>query len=77
MGMNTLANIARNIQTTIKGQTGAAVEWTFRTDDKFTVSGNPADVDAAVKFLAAHGIAKVESVEHDAELGETFAYLTK
>ena len=56
---------------------GFNIEWTFRTDNDFTISGQDKDVRGAAKFASKHGLAEVTSIEHDEELGETFAYLSK
>ena len=80
MAAITLQTIAADIEAQILKGCGAAIEWTFRGGDAYTVSGEPEAVAAAVDFLADHGIAFPEPgpwLTHDEELGESFAYLYK
>ena len=71
-----LKDIATAIADRIKADHGATVEITFTGDTKdgrmaITMSGKPADVEAAKPFLSKYDL--LETI-HDDELGETFAY---
>ncbi len=70
--------ISAKIESLIAKETGAAIEWTFRTDNAFTISGALADVKAAVAFIVKAGLAKLDGEpENDEELDCAFAYLTQ
>ena len=68
--------ICENIAAAILKATGAEVEITDRSAGKWTVSGQPEAVQAALPVMKLAGMT-VESVEYDEELAETFAYLTE
>ena len=67
---NKLNAIKSQIETLIRKETGSVIEWTI-TGDGFTVSGSPEAVEAAKPWFASH---KLESIHHDEELCESFAY---
>jgi len=84
MAAITLQTIADDIQAQVLKGCGAAIEWTFRGGDAYTVSGAPEAVAAAVAFLTANGIASLQTcaampdgIAYDGELDESFAYLAK
>jgi hypothetical protein len=55
---------------------GVVVEVTSRGSDAWTISGAPAAAERAASWLIARGLLIEVSRTHDAELGETFVYLT-
>ena len=73
--MRALKAVEQAIAGQIKAVCGARVEVTARGIGQWTVSGAPADVAAAVRFLGDHKLMRLDSTEHDDELGESFAYL--
>lgn len=73
----TLNKVAAEIEAQILKSCGAAIEWTFRTADQFTISGPAADVSRAVLFCVEHGLCQPEEdASYDAELDMSFAYMT-
>jgi hypothetical protein len=55
---------------------GAAIEWTFRTAERFTISGDCVAVNRAVLFCIEHDLCRIEDdTVYDPELDQSFAYL--
>ena len=74
----TLPSIAREIEVQILKSCSAAIEWTFRTGDEFTISGQPDAVAAAVEFCQSAGLAILSApIHHDEEMEESFAYVSR
>ena len=74
----TTATIAREIEAQIHKSCGAAIEWTFRTGDEFTISGQPSAVAAAVEFCQSSGLAVLSApVLYDEETEESYAYVSR
>jgi hypothetical protein len=74
--MNTLQQIGVEIEKQILKGCGAAIEWTFRSGEQFTISGEIAAVNRAVLFCIEHNLALLDGETiYDAELDETFAYM--
>jgi len=74
--MNTLQQIGIEIEKQILKGCGAAVEWTFRSGEQFTISGEIVAVNCAVHFCIEHNLALLDGETiYDEELDETFAYL--
>ena len=69
--------LADKMETIIRRQCGVAIELTVRTgrQEGWTISGEPAAVDKAVRYVTANRIMVLESTTFDEGLGETFAYL--
>jgi hypothetical protein len=65
--------IAANMALAIKSGTGAVVEVTIIADGRYSICGSAADCAAADSVLSLAGLTR-NGIEHDAELGETFAY---
>ena len=71
-----LQQIATSIETQIRNGCGAAIEWTFRTADCFTISGDCVAVNRAVLFCIEHDICRIEDdTVYDPELDMSFAYM--
>jgi len=76
MATATLPSIARKIETQILKGCGATVEWTFRSGEQFTISGECVSVNRAVLFCIEHGLCRIEDeTVYDEELDMTFAYM--
>jgi len=74
--MNSLQQIGIEIEKQILKGCGAAVEWTFRSGEQFTISGEIVAVNCAVLFCIEHNLALLDGETiYDEELDETFAYL--
>ena len=74
----TIPAIAREIEAHILNNCGAAIEWTFRTGNDFTISGQPAAVAVAVEFCQSAGLAILSApVHYDEEVEESFAYVSR
>jgi hypothetical protein len=72
----TLQTIAREMEAQILKGCGAAIEWTFRTGEQFTISGDCVAVNRAVLFCVEHDFCRIEDdTVYDAELDMSFAYL--
>jgi hypothetical protein len=68
--------VASEIEAQIRKGCGAAIEWTFRTADRFTISGDCVAVNRAVLFCIEHGLCRIEDdTVYDPELDQSFAYL--
>lgn len=66
--------ICRNMEIAIKAGTDAVVEVCMMAQaDSWCISGAPADVQKAHAVLKKANMTR-ERIEHDEELGETFAY---
>ncbi|MBX9295691.1 hypothetical protein AAFM71_11490 [Chromobacterium violaceum] len=75
-----LKMLSNQIESLIKKETGANIEWTFRGqgNERFTISGTPNDVNAAVAFSAKMNSLRLEEpIVYDEELDTSFAYLCK
>jgi hypothetical protein len=71
-----LKQITSSIEEQIRKGCGVAVEWTYRTADRFTISGDCVAVNRAVLFCIEHDICTIEDdTVYDAELDMSFAYL--
>ena len=71
-----LNQIATSIEDQIRQGCGVAIEWTFRTADRFTISGDCVAVNRAVLFCIEHNLCRIEDdTVYDAELDMSFAYL--
>ena len=68
--------IQDKLAATVNGQLGVSIEATLRSADAWTICGSPADVIKACGWLVSAGLLRLDSIEHDAELDETFAYLS-
>jgi hypothetical protein len=74
--MTSLNQIKAEIEAQLFKGCGAAIEWTFRTSEHFTISGEIVAVNRAVLYCLEHGLAKLDGdTTYDEELDETFAYL--
>lgn len=74
----TLTTIAREIEATIFKVCGARIEWYFRSDDKFTICGQPCAVAAAVKYCQSASLAILsEPILYDEETEESYAYVNR
>lgn len=66
----------REIEAQILKGCGAAIEWTFRAADHFTISGDCVAVNRAVLFCIEHDLCRIEDdTVYDPELHMSFAYL--
>ena len=71
-----LKQITASIEEQIRQGCGVAIEWTFRTADRFTISGDCVAVNRAVLFCIEHNLCRIEDdTVYDAELDMSFAYL--
>lgn len=71
-----LKQIAASIEDQIRQGCGVAIEWTFRTADRFTISGDCVAVNRAVLFCIEHDLCRIEDdTVYDAELDMSFAYM--
>lgn len=71
-----LKQITGSIEEQIRKSCGVAIEWTFRADDRFTISGDCLAVNRAVLFCIEHDLCRIEDdTVYDAELDMSFAYL--
>ena len=61
---------------TVNAAASVNVEATNRTESGWTISGSPADVDTASAWLVRNVGMVLDSIEYDAELDESFAYMT-
>ena len=69
-------HLASEIEAQIRKGCGAAIEWTFRTADRFTISGDCVAVNRAVLFCIEHDLCRIEDdTIYDAELDMSFAYM--
>lgn len=76
--IHNLKMLSAEIELLVKKEIGAKIEWTFRGDEKFTISGSPHDVNAAVAFSAkVNSLRLEEPIIYDEELDTSFAYLCK
>jgi hypothetical protein len=74
--MDLLQQIGSDIEAQIRNGCGAAIEWTFRTADRFTISGDCVAVSRAVLFCIEHDLCRIEDdTVYDAELDMSFAYM--
>jgi hypothetical protein len=74
--MTTLDQIKAQIEAQVLKSCGSVIEWTFRTAEHFTISGEIVAVNRAVLFCLEHNLARLDGdTVYDAELDETFAYL--
>jgi hypothetical protein len=72
----TLKQVATDIEAQILKCCGVAIEWTFRTADRFTISGDCVSVNRAVLFCIEHDLCRIEDhTIYDPELDMSFAYL--
>jgi hypothetical protein len=72
----TLQAIASQIETQILKGCGAAIEWTFRSSEQFTISGECVAVNRAVLYCIEHGLCRTEDdTIYDEELNMSFAYM--
>ncbi|WP_225547317.1 hypothetical protein [Chromobacterium violaceum] len=74
---SSIKELAAEIELTILKATGSKVEWTFRTDTDFTICGEEQDVKKATEYIVKNKLAKLEQIDHDEVLNESFAYLHK
>ena len=71
-----LQQVGTEIEAQIRKGCGVAIEWTFRTADRFTISGDCVSVNRAVLFCIEHNLCRIEDdTVYDAELDMSFAYL--
>jgi hypothetical protein len=71
-----LKQITSTIEEQIRKSCGVAIEWTFRGEDRFTISGDCLAVNRAVLFCIEHDLCRIEDdTVYDAELDMSFAYL--
>lgn len=71
-----LKQITSTIEEQIRKGCGVAIEWTFRGEDRFTISGDCLAVNRAVLFCIEHDLCRIEDdTVYDAELDMSFAYL--
>lgn len=71
-----LKQITGSIEEQIRKGCGVAIEWTFRAEDRFTISGDCLAVNRAVLFCIEHDLCRIEDdTVYDAELDMSFAYL--
>lgn len=71
-----LKQITSTIEEQIRTSCGVAIEWTFRGEDRFTISGDCLAVNRAVLFCIEHNLCRIEDdTVYDAELDMSFAYL--
>ncbi|SUX53840.1 hypothetical protein [Chromobacterium vaccinii] len=78
--IHSLKMLSAQIESLIKKETGAEIEWTFRgkENERFTISGAPHDVNTAVAFSAQMKSLRLEEpIVYDEELDTSFAYLCK
>ncbi|MGC0155441.1 hypothetical protein ACPRNU_23530 [Chromobacterium vaccinii] len=76
--IHSLKMLSAKIESLIKKEVGAKIEWTFRRNEQFTISGSPQDVNAAVAFSAQMNSLRLEEpIVYDEELETSFAYLCK
>jgi hypothetical protein len=76
MATATLPSIAHKIEAQILKGCGATVEWTFRSGEQFTISGECVAVNCAVLFCIEHGLCRIEDdTVYDEELNMSFAYM--
>lgn len=72
----TVREITDLFSATLRDAVGATVEVVSRACGTWTFVGQPDDVQAAVAYVQAHGLMRLEKpVEYDEELGESFAFL--
>lgn len=74
--MQQIKAIEQQIAKAVAGETGCLVDITNRAAGKWTISGEPASVDAAVDYMTRHRLMTLNERAHDDEIGETFAYLS-
>ena len=71
-----LKQIASSIEAQILKGCGAAIEWTFRSDDRFTISGDCVAVNRTVLFCIDNDLCRIEDdTVYDPELDMSFAYM--
>lgn len=71
-----LQTIAREMEAQILKGCGSAIEWTFRTAEQFTISGDCVAVNRAVLFCIEHDLCRIEDdTIYDPELDQSFAYM--
>lgn len=73
----TVKEIEATMAEVINSHLSTNVEVTHRGTGLYTISGNPQDVDQAVKFLNTHKMMVEQSREYDSELEESFSYMTE
>ena len=72
----TLQTIASQIEAQILKGCGAAIEWTFRSGEQFTISGECVAVNRAVLYCIEHNLCRHEDdTIYDEELNMSFAYM--
>jgi len=71
-----MKKLGASMESAIKKGCGAVIEVTARTEHSaLTLSGDAAQVDAAVAFVTSALGWKLESQVDDTEIGERFAYI--
>jgi hypothetical protein len=76
MNTATLPSIAHKIEAQILKGCGATVEWTFRSGEQYTISGECVSVNRAVLYCIEHNLCRIEDdTVYDAELDMSFAYM--
>lgn len=74
-----ISDVELQIAAQLRVECGVTVEFTFRDDDQFTVSGKPSEVQKAASHLQASPYNWVPDgdPQYDDELDEQFVYLRK
>ena len=72
----TIKTIANQIANKLNAEIGVSVDVTCRGTGKWTISGRHTDAIDAACWLIDKGLMTEESNVHDAEIGETFVYMT-
>lgn len=71
-----LKQIASTIEEQIRKGCDVAIEWTFRSNNSFTISGDCVAVNRAVLFCIEHDLCRLEAdTVYDSELDMSFAYM--
>jgi hypothetical protein len=75
--MKTVRQLTAEFAALVSKATNTEIEVTFRQGAELTISGLAPYARKASAWLESEGFAKIDSIVHDDEIGETFVYMTQ